>query len=62
MKLIRYSRFRNLCLQRAPFKRWPSATRNRDFDNVIKEMKGIFKVGERTLLPVAMLRSFGLGT
>lgn len=46
MKLVRYSRFRNLCLQRAPFKRWPSATRNRDFDNTIKEMKGVFKVGE----------------
>jgi hypothetical protein len=46
MKLIRYSRFRNLCFQKPPFKRWPSATRNRDFDNTIKEMKGVFKVGE----------------
>jgi hypothetical protein len=46
MKLIRYSRFRNQCLARAPFKRWPEATRNRDFDNTMKELKGVFLIGE----------------
>jgi hypothetical protein len=46
MKLVRYTRFRNLCFQRPLFRRWPSTTRNRNFDNTLKEMKGIFKVSE----------------
>ena len=63
LKIMRYTRFRNMCLQRAPFNKLASHIRNREFDSVIKDMPDIFKVqpaGEMCSNDHGMMWSWGI--